>query len=111
VDPRREDGIYDWLSADLRRRSRGYRVRTCDCMAPGAIRGHRDGDETCRRGLRVFARVSRGRRRRQLVTDSDRSGEALKSQEIYTAKNNREASMKSLHHQPWDGWARRDFER
>src|SRR5947199_205362 len=75
---------------------RRLRLRTCDCVAPGAIRGHRDGDETGRRGLRVFARVSRRRRRRQLVTDSYRSGEALKSQEIYTAKNNREASMKSL---------------
>ena len=77
--PRREDGIHEWLGADLRRRSRGHRLCTGDGVAPGAIRGHRDGDEACRRGLRVFARVSRTRRRRQLVTDSHRSQEALKA--------------------------------
>ena len=40
VHPRREDGMYDWLSADLRRRSRRHRLRTCDCVAPAAIRRH-----------------------------------------------------------------------
>src|SRR5262249_30291920 len=79
VHSRRENGIYDCLSADVRRRSRGHRLRTCHCVAPGTIRGRRDGDETCCGGLRVFTRVSSGGRRRQFVADRHRSTEALKA--------------------------------
>src|SRR5687768_2968941 len=69
--------MYDWLGANLRRRSRGHRLRTRDCVAPAAIRGHRDGDEACRRRLRVFARVSRRRRCGQRITDGGCAGKEV----------------------------------